>query len=407
MTTIKECRICLNNKLETIYIFPKVPYGDLYKNSKEEAIRVEKNSLNLLLCKSCSLLQLDENTKSEIQYREYLYRTSITNSLSSYYEKLAKQLISYVNNFNGSCLDIGCNDGSLLRIMKNYGYFTLGIEPAANLTLNFDALGIDYINKFFNRELSEEIFSKYGKFDLIFMNFVLANVNKIHDFVSGITQLMKENSILCVVTGYHPDQFQINMFDYINHDHISYFTLRNLKDLFGKYDLALIDAFRFEQKGGSITALFKLNSRTNLAIDGQVHQLLQRESWLEVSEKSFYDMFFKKVEIQKEKSLKYLKTKKNKVIGVGASISSTYLSSFFEISNFFKNLYDDDVSKISRFAPGSGIEVKALSEISNEINSFAYLLSWQHSNKIISRLKELNYKGELAIPLPNLKIINL
>ena len=73
------------------------------------------------------------------------------------------------------------------------------------------------------------------------------------------------------------------------------------------------------------------------------------------------------------------------VYGVGASISTTQLCNQCNLSQKIKYIFDDDINKIGRYTPGSGIEVKALSELPNDSNSFLIILAWQHTNRIINR----------------------
>jgi len=98
---------------------------------------------------------------------------------------------------------------------------------------------------------------------------------------------------------------------------------------------------------------------------------------------------------------------KTNIYGVGASISTTHICNQFKISQKIEYIFDDDINKIGKHAPGSGIEVKSLSELPNYSDSFLILLAWQHTNRIINRLKEVKFRGKVLIPLPNPTIISV
>ena len=93
--------------------------------------------------------------------------------------------------------------------------------------------------------------------------------------------------------------------------------------------------------------------------------------------------------------------------GVGASISTTYLCNQFGISSRISGLYDDDKNKIGKFAPASGIEVHPLSTLPSGDDSLTIILAWQHTEKLISRLKEIHFAGRILLPLPVPALIEL
>ena len=92
--------------------------------------------------------------------------------------------------------------------------------------------------------------------------------------------------------------------------------------------------------------------------------------------------------------------KVGKVLGIGASISTTYLANYFGISGIISNLFDDDETKWNLYSPGSGVEVLPMNTISQQENKTAVLLAWQHTNRILERLKESRFQGTLLVPLP-------
>jgi hypothetical protein len=211
---------------------------------------------------------------------------------------------------------------------------------------------------------------------------------------------MGEKTVLSIITGYHPDQYGVNMFEYINHDHLTYLTVESLGNLCNALGLKIIDVNRSEHKGGSVqfilvkeTSLFKTHS--------SVAQLLQREIWLRSNTPEFTQrLAFQISGVRKDLDEKLKHLKCDSIYGIGASISTTYLCNQFGLSDKIDKLFDDDVNKIGRFSPGSGIQVNALKDIPSGNSSLAIILAWQHSEKLLSRLKEEGFSGKVLIPLP-------
>jgi hypothetical protein len=216
---------------------------------------------------------------------------------------------------------------------------------------------------------------------------------------------MDENSILSVITGYHPDQYAVNMFEYINHDHLTYFTAESFRNLCGNLGLKIIDLNKIEHKGGSIQfVVSKMSSAFKM--QSNVGQLLQREGWLGVNTKIFTKKLETEIEmvgVRLNQMLEAIKIKS--LFGIGASISTTYLCNQFRLNTIITKLFDDDTNKIGLFAPGTGKCVEALSCLPNTTESVAIILAWQHSEKLILRLNELKYPGQIILPLPNPRLL--
>jgi hypothetical protein len=405
---IYGCRSCSSDKIEVVWELEKTPYGDLFKNSKVEAKKLELQFLTLVICLNCSLLQLLNNPEVQVIYENYLYRTAITNPLFSYYNQVANRLVNeYRISKNDLVVDIGSNDGTFLGNFKDKGIKVIGVEPtlkSAQVAINN---GIATFNGYFDVEACNFIDEQSEKLALISTNYVLANIVDIKSFFALVTSLMTDKTVFSVVTGYHPDQFSVNMFEYINHDHLFYFTLKSFKNLCENFDLKIIDATRIEHKGGSIQFVIVKNS-SQLETQSSVSQIAQREQWLNCNSVEYILNF--------KSDIKNIKASVNNLLsridepniyGIGASISTTQLCNQFNLSQKIKYIFDDDINKIGRHAPGSGIEVKALSELPNYSDSFLIILAWQHTNRILGRLSELGFKGQVIIPLPNPRIISL
>jgi hypothetical protein len=407
MTTERKanCRGCSGDSLQVVWKMPDCVYGDLFTKDLAVALQHKKHDLTLAICPDCELLQLLNETNIQTQYDDYLYQTKITFGLSEFYEDLSEKLSILFYEEKKSALDIGSNDGSFLKSLSEKGFDVLGIEPAKYPAAVANANGIETLREYFDSTLAKQIARERGNFDLVTINYALANVPNLTDVLLGAQMLLKEDGILNIVTGYHPDQFSINMFDYVGHDHLTYLTVSNLDRLGTRTGMKLIDVARVEHKGGSLVATFS-KTISGRKKSNSVHQLLQREMWQNCNSAEFILNLKLRIEAQKN-NLKNFITKHSidTMTGIGASISTTYLSNYMEIDHLIENLFDDDRRKWQSFAPGSGVQVLPLESIQTARNEFSILLAWQHSNRISSRLKDLKFEGRLIIPLPFLREI--
>ena len=395
------CRMCNCTNFELLWDLKNASYGDLFKNNFEEALKVKFHPFVLIRCNNCKLLQLRDLTDISGQYDEYLYSSKTTNALVDYYALTATRLMSEYEIRPGSLiLDIGSNDGSFLLEFKDKGMTVLGIEPAKPASILANSFGINTLNEYFTKDTVKKITSTYGIPKLISINYTLANIPNLIDFFDNLVLLMNTETVISIITGYHIDQFAINMFDYIGHDHLTYLTLNDLEFISKKFSLKLLDVSRSEHKGGSIHVTLSLKS-SNLESRSSIKQLIQREVWEKSKENiGILDLKHRVDTISKE-TIKIIKMfHGSPIYGIGASISTSYLLNYFELNKYITELYDDDSNKIGKFSPGVGKKVSSINDLPNNSECLAIILAWQHTNKILDRLKQVGFTGRIFAPLP-------
>lgn len=404
------CNFCYSKNANAVYNFNPVPFGDSYMKTRQEAVNLPRQNLNLMRCENCGLLQLQDGGTPAENYSNYLYVSKVTNNLLPFYMRIARRLIDYAAVSNSdSILDIGCNDGSFLGMFKYRTNMLYGVDPSKTASKEAEELGVRVLNTFFDNGSVVELLALDCSPKIISCNYTLANISDLGKFFSHVLRLMNEETILNIITGYHLDQFAVSMFEYINHDHLTYLTLSDFVKISEAFGLKIIYANRHEHKGGSLEIGLALGS-SKYTPDETVNQLLQREEWLNSKSNFLVEEMMKNVKLQGAELSSYLKAQKalgRKIVGVGASISSTLLISELGIQEYISYLLDDDSRKDGLFAPSTGIEVKSLREISTESELIIIIISWQHTHKILQRLRHLGCRGSVVIPLPRIKIMEL
>ena len=391
MSTLRVCRLCNSDETEIAWSLCPAPYGDLFQKDQLSAIGLKSHSLTLMLCRNCHLLQLAEEVDTK---QIYHYQSSVTAGLKSYYQRLAQEMVNLAElNPSSLVVEVGSNDGTGLRPFQECGMRVLGIEPSHDPAKVAVGAGIPTLNEFLNDESVKKVISEVGFAQLVCANYVAANVPSPVNFFRNIRLMLTSDGWVSIVTGYHPDQFAIGMFEYINHDHLSYFTVNSALNLAKESGLILVSAQRVEHKGGSIHLVFRTRE-SNAHPDESVQQLLQRETWLRVTELDAYISFADEVKLKgNEIRHELAKLNSQNLAGIGASISTTHLMYQFGLNDFVSALFDDDINKIGRYSPGLGLPVLGNNELSAENFETVVILAWQHSRVLLQRLIEINYCG--------------
>jgi len=406
---VAPCRNCGRNDLRLLWKLPDSPLGDHYRLEKDKASQEELFSHSIADCESCGLLQLGEEPPIRDQYDNYLYKTSNTFGLGEYYKELANNISTKFLRSGDLVIDIGGNEGLLLKHFMHLGAKVLLIDPAPAAREAAEN-GIETMNVYFSEDLAETLMISIGqKAKVVTINYTLANIPNLDSLFSGILKVLEDDGIVSIITGYHPEQFQVNMIDYAGHDHLTFFSFEVLTNILERHGLKAIDVSRLEHKGGSIHVL-AARSESSYETSHRTLMMGQREEWIWPNNILGIEKVRTRVEEQKtrvRRKLEKLAASKLKVFGVGASISTTYLINLFGIQEFIDFLVDDDINKIGRFSPMHSIEVKSFAMIQGHNIDTAMILSWQHTKVLTRRLRQSGFNGEVIIPLPELRSIHL
>ena len=404
----RACPICSSNSWEVVLPLAPTPLGDRLSESADAARSLAKYALDLALCSDCGHTYLPLVVFPDESYKDYFFETSDSPGLSDsmqrladlIWQKLAIPKTSYV-------LDIGSNDGTWLQHFKNIGAKVVGIEPSLRHSQEASARGIETLNGYFSVETSKQIRSQFGVPSLITANFVTANVPDLADFFHGMHELADDTTHIAVLTGYHPDQFRVNMFDFIYHEHVSYFSCQDFINIGQRFDLELIDVQRVGLKGGSIQALFRKKSALSKP-SGEVARLAQYEHWLGIRNTEWFSKLSVRLKIAQESTHRLLsEVNAKKIAGYGVSHSVTTLIHQFQLVEKLSALTDDNQRRQGKYAPGSGLNVMKPTDLNRDNFDTVLIMAWQHDRLIKSRLRKLNYLGSVIQPLPAAELVNL
>src|SRR3989338_2551693 len=125
-------------------------------------------------------------------------------------------------------LDIGCNDGTLLRSYSKPSLFKVGFEPSGNLLPLAKQGTSKIINDFFNLSSFQKEFSgkKAKVITTIAMFYDLEDPNR---FVSELAQILERGGLWVIQMNYLPLMLLRNSFDNICHEHLEYYSLSSLQ----------------------------------------------------------------------------------------------------------------------------------------------------------------------------------
>src|SRR3989338_9394590 len=391
------CRFCLNKKLKQVIDLGNQPAANAFLSKKQLKEKEPYSPLKVNFCPNCGQLQLTHVVSPDYLFRNYVYVSSTSPVFVAHFEKYAQSVYKKIKlNKDSLVIDIGSNDGILLKPFKALGVKVLGVDPARKIAKDATKNGIPTLPEYFNQQLSKKIIKKWGFADIMTFNNVFAHVPYVDELILAAKKLLKSEGVLIIEAPYLVDFLQKNLFDTIYHEHVSYLSIKPLIILFKRFDMMVFDAEKTESHGGSIRVFVKKNE-SKRKIEESIDEFIKVETKLGLANTQTYKKFANKIEQNKNdlnKLLKQLKFKNKKIIGYGAPAKGNTLLNYFKIGpQILDYIVDDSAYKQSLFTPGMHIPVVSSERIIRDKPDYILILAWNFAESIMKKLSDYKING--------------
>lgn len=236
------CRVCTTENLEKVLDFGMTPLANSYVDKKD----LDKPELFFPLqvnkCRLCDNLQLAHVVDPEIMFKNYLYASSTSPVFVKHFEEFAEKM-----GKKEFVVDIGSNDGILLKPFQDMGCKVLGVEPAENIKSD-----VPVVRAFFTTGLAKKIVSEDGKADLITATNVFAHIDDLDEIVNGVKILLKDDGVFVVEVTDAEQMLKDGTFDLIYHEHVNYWTDSTIRRFFSLRGMQVSKIEKVAVHGGSL-----------------------------------------------------------------------------------------------------------------------------------------------------------
>jgi SAM-dependent methyltransferase len=407
MTT--TCRSCSSDGLVSILDLGATPLANSLLDEGQLKQIEATYPLELMFCEGCSLVQLKHTVSPELLFSDYVYFSSYSDTMLDHARRSAECLIKR-HGLNGKSfvVEIASNDGYMLRNFLSAGISSLGVEPASNIAKAAQQNGIPTLNEFFSVDLAARLAAEGKRADVILANNVMAHVPDINGVIAGIKKLLKPGGVLVMETPYVKDMIEGFEFDTIYHEHVFYYSLTALENIFRRHGLAAIDVERLPIHGGS------LRVTAGASDDGErssaVISMLAQESAGGTKGRDYYLQFahqVAKLGRDVKTLLGELRVQGKRIAAYGASAKgSTFLNYFGIGRETLDFVVDRSPHKQGRFTPGTHLPIYAPERLLESKADYVLLLTWNFADEILEQ--QAKYRaagGRFIIPIPELQIV--
>jgi len=411
------CRVC-GHALTSIFSLGSLCVSNFVDGAGDEE-NTQKFPLELTLCNAadggCGLVQLKDSVSHEAMYRNYWYRSGINRTMVNELTSIANTMEAMVPLKSGdSVLDIGANDGTLLRAYRAQGISRIGYEPAKNLG-KYNVQGTTKIIPDFFSAASwkkEFVDARAKIVTAIAMFYDLEDPNA---FVGDVAAILDPEGVFVIQQSYLPLMLSTNEIGNICHEHLEYYSLLSMENLLTRHGLEVFDVTVNDINGGSFrTYIRHKGAGASLAVvpdaEGRLQAMRLSETKLGLSTVEPYKAFVSRVNGIRDALAAFLKAEKAKgktIYGYGASTKGNTLLQYFGLGpDLVTAIADRNPDKWGKKTVATLIPVISEEQARKDKPDYFLVLPWHFFAEFKERETEyLKGGGKFILPMPEFRIV--
>jgi len=366
--------------------------------------------LRAYVCGACFLVQVPELVTGEAIYSHYAYFSSYSDSWVAHARAFVHAAIPRLGlDANSFVVEIGSNDGYLLRHVVEEGIPCLGIEPAANVAEAAAERGIPTRVAFFGEAFARRLASEGARADLLVANNVIGHVPALGDFVAGLEILLAKGGTVAIEIPHFLRTLEGNQFDQIYQEHYSYWSFAALCRVLEVHGLAVWDVEEIPTHGGSMR-VFASRASDGRIVSSNVGELVRRERDAGLMDVAAYAAWGERVAETKRKLLSFLiaaKEEGKQVAGYGAPGKGNTLLNYCGIrTDLLPYTVDRNPFKQGKYLPGTRIPVHPPEQIAVTRPDYVLILPWNLKHEIVEQLGYIRaWGGKFVVPIPEPEVV--
>jgi SAM-dependent methyltransferase len=397
-TVRRTCRLC-GGELELLLLLPDTPLANEYPRRRGDW--QEKFPLYLSQCCDCRHVQMPVQVSPERLFSDYQYQSGTSPVFRAHLEELAVRVTRLLGGTDKRILEIGSNDGTLLRALADCGHYPLGIEPARNLANAASRAGLPTLCRFWPDFTGEK---PPGEQDAVIALNVYAHVADMDGFTAAVKRVLKRGGWFIFEVGYLRDVVERGHFDVIYHEHLDYHQLRSLDPFLRRHGLYLRDVERNESQGGTIRCFASTE-------DGEQSESLKRllaEEKVALNQEALFNFWVDTRTARDEIAQAiYTASQRGPVDGYGCPAKLTTLAYACGLGQHrIRRIYEDNSLKVGRYTPGTHIPIVGTEKLYRAPPETLVIFAWNFAEDIMRRCRENGFDGTFIVPMPKVQVIS-
>ncbi|MEZ4671533.1 MAG: class I SAM-dependent methyltransferase [Anaerolineae bacterium] len=402
ITTRKTCRVCGSDDLAILIDYGLIPLagGFLLPEEKEQNVSYP---LRLARCNQCTLMQVMDTLPPDDIFRKYSYASSTTKTLINHFQQMALDIVQAADAEGKLVVEFGCNDGVLLRPLRDAGAKVVGVDPSDVALRASRTDGWSLVNDYFNEGTAQQVKDQYGAAQVITANNTFAHTDDLHTIMRGVDCLLADTGLFIFEVHYQGDLIQLVQYDTVYHEHTCYYSLRSLQVLLEQYQFDIVDVMRISIHSGSIRVTAARNASGRAATPFVGGMLADETGW-DIAR------FVQQVNVRRDtlRRLVYdLRGAGKRVMAYGAAGRVTVLLNFCQLgTDLVEAVVDMSPLRYGRLVPGVLTPIIPVDEFHHDLPDYAIMTAWNYEQEIVGKEQSfLASGGYFIIPLPDVRIV--
>ncbi len=404
------CRLCGSGDLELVIRLAPTPPANAFVAPADRGLPQRRFPLDVRFCTSCSHVQLGHVIDARTLFERYIYVSGTSPVFVDHFRRYAEDVLRrFEIPSDALVVDIGSNDGTLLRFFQAAGRRVLGIDPAIDIAKEASASGVETIPAFMSQDLAQAIRRERGPAAVVTANNVFAHIDDLASVTDAIAEMLAPDGLFVFEVSYLVDVYEKILFDTIYHEHLDYHTVKPLARFFASHGLELIDADRVDTHGGSLRGVAQL-AGGRWPRRASVDDLIAEEARVGIDRAATLRAFGVRIEGLKRDLTKLLRTMRNsgeRIAGFGAPAKATTLMHHFDLGpEVIEFIVDDSPRKQGLFTPGLHVPVLPVSALYDRRPQNVLVLAWNFADSIREKHQRfINEGGRMIVPLPRIELV--
>jgi len=397
---VPSCRSCGGGRLEVFLSLGDLPLADaLLRDPGEPEARFP---LDVAFCPDCALVQiLEEVPPQRLFVDNYLYFSSFSDALLEHARVHAEGLVEGLGP-ESLVVEVGSNDGYLLRHVAAAGVPVLGIDPAPDQADAAAAAGVPTLREFFGLDLARRLRAEGRRADVIVANNVMAHTPDLNGFVAGLAELMADDGVATIENPSVEELVERCEFDTIYHEHFSYLSSTSVAALMERHGLTLFRVEAFPDLHGGTRRWWVSRSRP---VEESARDALAHEAEAGVGSAGFYRSFAGRVEAVRRELIGLvggLRAEGARIAAYGAAAKgATLLNSCGLGTDMVEFVVDRNPHKQGRFMPGTHQPIGPPEALVEQRPDAVLLLAWNFAGEIMAQQRAYrDAGGRFLVPVP-------
>ena len=391
---MKKLCTCCGSEIFEVFNLGYQPLANKYPKSKKDIKLEYIQNMIVYLCDECGYCHVPCDAERTLFFEDYYYLSSVNTELVNHFDNVAEQLLKYGAKF---VLDIGSNDGILLKPLTKRGVKCLGIDASQNVGNIANSRGLETFIGFFDKDIAKKVIETKGRPDVIVASSVFTHLSNPGDFFNVCDQVLDENGFILIEVEFLNDIIKTIGFERFYYDRPHYYTVESLKRLSSRHGFKLVAVKSIRAHGGSIQVKFKRSSE----ISSKSFKKQNKYKSLTRNEiVRYFSSFEKHSKKLKSELIKFKKNGKN-IGGYGCPARLSTITNFANIGpNLIPFVVDDTPLKQGRYTPGKHIPIISYAESPPVSNYLVF--AYEYIDSIRSKLSLKNVKYFKPVPYTKL-----